>query len=451
MPKNIKFQIPFLSKLANNYFELIFAFYLLSGVLKGIYLSNGWEMVIDFTLVSGATLCLLGGINIWSAGLQSFLNKKLWRILLLFVFYLIATLSISYSPSNHYAYIKAFLFLTNIVAIMSPIFHPNFRVNKFIKYFTITAVLIGIYSFIVYGFYFGNKSNILGLARKFYRGFYLDSGYILGLALILALKLNNSVLKVISINLLVILLWASAARGPIIFTFISILIYISAIGLDLGASKFLKRIFRNWQKIIALILVNVVVISIIYSSSFGATVFNRTLYRFSVIVPSDIEQTMLDAERNANGDYMWGEDEEEGSLPSQSSINRLDHYIYSWNMINKTWKTQVIGHGFGSYGIIKTGKDQRLYPHNIFLEIWFETGIIGLVTFLFFMIQALLWTMKNNQHILGIAILYLLANTFKSYSLVDHRILMGIMGISMFIQVKRPAFNWLIIGRSTNS
>lgn len=40
------------------------------------------------------------------------------------------------------------------------------------------------------------------------------------------------------------------------------------------------------------------------------------------------------------------------------------------------------GEGLGSFSIITTGEDVLYYPHNVFLEIYFEQGILGIIIFL---------------------------------------------------------------------
>lgn len=47
------------------------------------------------------------------------------------------------------------------------------------------------------------------------------------------------------------------------------------------------------------------------------------------------------------------------------------------------------GWGLGAYGTIVFGQDRRLYPHNLFLELILEFGIVGLVLFLLAWVPAL--------------------------------------------------------------
>lgn len=45
----------------------------------------------------------------------------------------------------------------------------------------------------------------------------------------------------------------------------------------------------------------------------------------------------------------------------------------------------LFGHGTGSFPVDRNGKDERYYPHNIFLEVAYELGISGTVVLLIFL------------------------------------------------------------------
>ncbi|MBE0447468.1 MAG: O-antigen ligase family protein [Actinobacteria bacterium] len=70
-----------------------------------------------------------------------------------------------------------------------------------------------------------------------------------------------------------------------------------------------------------------------------------------------------------------------------SSIGRTERQITAWNAIKSA---PIMGYGIGASGIFLAGTDDRAYAHNLFLEIWLESGIIGLSLFL--VIQG--WTLR---------------------------------------------------------
>jgi hypothetical protein len=53
----------------------------------------------------------------------------------------------------------------------------------------------------------------------------------------------------------------------------------------------------------------------------------------------------------------------------------------------------VFGNGVGDYGYLYTARDAKVYPHNIFMEIMYEFGIIGLLLFT----SALIYIVLKNR------------------------------------------------------
>src|SRR2546428_4815150 len=60
---------------------------------------------------------------------------------------------------------------------------------------------------------------------------------------------------------------------------------------------------------------------------------------------------------------------------------REEHWSKSSEIIGKH---PILGSGYGSYGIVAFKFDDRASPHNIFLEIFVETGIIGFLILVVF-------------------------------------------------------------------
>lgn len=74
-------------------------------------------------------------------------------------------------------------------------------------------------------------------------------------------------------------------------------------------------------------------------------------------------------------------------INSDSYIFDTDFYslherfgIFSKLLADHDWK-YFLGYGLGSFGVVFTGNDVNFYPHNVFIEIFFEMGIIGLSLF----------------------------------------------------------------------
>lgn len=71
-----------------------------------------------------------------------------------------------------------------------------------------------------------------------------------------------------------------------------------------------------------------------------------------------------------------------------STVERVDQ----WNDGYGAWlESPFMGQGFGGYAYFFTGVDTRMYPHNIFVELLSEGGVVGLMIFLWLLWQ--LWKM----------------------------------------------------------
>ena len=110
---------------------------------------------------------------------------------------------------------------------------------------------------------------------------------------------------------------------------------------------------------------------------------------------------------------------------------------------DSTWisdfKTFSVGLGSGGFSSLFLWRDFRWYPHNIFLEILVEFGIIGIfliLTFMFFSIKQLITYKKYNYlsensavWISGTLVMFFSAQF--SGDLNDNRILLMFLAISL--------------------
>jgi O-antigen ligase len=100
----------------------------------------------------------------------------------------------------------------------------------------------------------------------------------------------------------------------------------------------------------------------------------------------------------------------------------------------------IVGVGLGGFSVFSSGIDSRLYPHNIFLELAAETGVIGLILFLvllFFCFKHLIFLEKRDnqdERFLATAVLVMLIffffNVLISGDINDNRIFFSWIGIS---------------------
>lgn len=129
-----------------------------------------------------------------------------------------------------------------------------------------------------------------------------------------------------------------------------------------------------------------------------------------------------------------------------SALGRLNRYMVALDM----WgKKPLIGNGIGSFSLFYNGVDMRDYPHNIFLEILSELGIVGFVAFFLLIINSLYngWILFKNkfkaidslQMTLILAFLYLFINANVSGDINDNRLMftfISLLSISPFMERK---------------
>lgn len=93
-----------------------------------------------------------------------------------------------------------------------------------------------------------------------------------------------------------------------------------------------------------------------------------------------------------------------------------------------------LGAGIGSFGVLYLNVDKIIYPHNIFLEVYFEWGIIGLVLFVSVLILLL---SKMQLNYVTIAFLFYLINSLFSGDIVGNNFFFFFLYLSSFVAVDK--------------
>jgi O-antigen ligase len=180
-------------------------------------------------------------------------------------------------------------------------------------------------------------------------------------------------------------------RGPIIFLAIIYIFY------------YLFRTKLTFQKIILVVIIPFLFISSL--SLFQEWEFSKIMfYRVSTLIEGDAFESR-------------------GELIQISTAIIKEKFLF--------------GTGYGGFGMAAFGSDFRAYPHNIILEIFVETGIVGLLLILFFVVYffaRIFVRLNNNKQDVctldfSLCFIYLFLNAMKSSSFVDVRNLFGLMGI----------------------
>jgi O-antigen ligase len=323
------------------------------------------------------------------SGFRNNLNKTTLMIgCLLLFFFLWAFVSSIWGTSQIYFIEK----IQKSIVILSCFFSPFFilrtreRIIEFIKlfhFFTflvattifITYIFLGDIFTVLYGNYLDGESPLPDYLAL---GILLSSGFILSIE-----KTGKVWLIYKSIVLIAIVLLAP--RGPLLsLILVSVIYYL-----------FNRKLKFKWNAIIYLFLIS---IFILY---FGNGISSRLFSRFFEISDS--------------------------SSSAFSSVgSRLELFL---SAIDSFFNSPIFGIGYGSFGIKFYGFEDRIEPHNIFLEILAETGIIGLALFLVFIIVIFYYIsrnkVKNDTYLSTIftLTLYLIIQSLSTTYLIDSKAL----------------------------
>jgi len=386
--------------------ETIFVLFLLSGLIKSFLLFfAGNLLIVDITLLLAVFLI---GILLIETYKNAFARNEFYfpsdsrTILFTLVFlYVWMIASLYYTPSPRYCYAKIFLFLTNIIAAVFPFLYSSFNTRRFFRVFAYTGSgLVLFYSKLlptIYDSYLRNTTDKEFVLK------YLDVGFLAGILVLIVLfgcPGMNRIFKILLIGLNGWAILISAARGPLLF-----LLFILFIRAAVSIYKFFRTSWTFKFKNILYLFTGfgIVAAGIYYIMDKYSVLLERSLTRLSQVTDS----------------------------ASASVSERVVMISFSIDKTLENGYRFLFGYGIGSYGILYGGIDGRLYPHNVILEIAFELGIMGVLIFLFLLF---LYTRKiryNLNYLLIFA--YLLLNSLKSYSLIDLRIMFGILSVLVIL------------------
>jgi hypothetical protein len=382
--------------------ELIYCLFLLSGLVKSFlqFYASGL-MVVDFTLLCALFLV---AAYILQFNRDFFFRNTIYLakssrpvIFILGGFFLWMAVTLIYTASPAYSYIKIFMFLSNLVAVLIPFIYRGFNPKRFFHLFAYVGTgLIFLYTALFPSIYASYLKDIE------YRGMvikYLDIGYLAGLIILILAFVCPRMKKFIKILLIGINAWTllvCAARGPLLF-----LVLVLAIRFAVSLVTFMKSRRLNFKNIFYMIA----------SLGLLGTAAYYLIDRYALLLERSITRLLMLLDPEG----------------SESILERITEVSYSFERIFENAANFLFGSGIGSFGILYEGLDERNYPHNVVLEIWFELGLIGVILF----ILLLLAYFKKIRPRLNLVLIfiYLLLNSLKSYSLIDLRIMFGIFSV----------------------
>lgn len=375
----------------SKYQNILFALLLTSGAIKFIF--NFYDFPIDITLlfvilISGDIL--LNFLTRFNKILFS--SSQFFLLTVFFALFALIIFSLTYSKSDHYSFIKVTNFSLNMISFIYPIFMIKFNEKVFFRTLLILIIPATIIFLAAKNTYWYSDVQALKNKYMFFGGSYLLLGDILALGMFYLIKQRNYLFVIILMSLLL----AIGAKGPSLFFLILTLIWKFQ---RIVNYKISKKIIKK-LKTIALILIPIAFVFkdvIIRGFQFG-------IYRFS---------NFLDP------------------FSTNTNDSRIDYFIFAIENTFNSVTVILFGHGIGSFGILYTGEDIRDFPHNIFLEAWFELGVLGVIFISILLIFPVL--LKSKHFLFKIAALYMLFNYLKSGNLDGARVLFGIYGLLIFV------------------
>ena len=386
----------------NETFEFFYLLFLISGFIKSL-LFLYQESFPDITLLS-SMICII----LLLRGFQVTYEFNV-ILVLLFLLDVIMLFSFVYTTSSVCCFWEKYLkSQTTILAFLFPLFFKNFSIVRFLNLWLLSTGIFSLY-FIFF------VLPYIYIDPLYYKiaGNYLFVSLVSG-ANFLLLLLNpfKSRSKLFSSNIFRILfslinlvtLILSGGRGGIVAVIFIMIIFL------LFKSLFIYYVKINLKSILAnlLTLSFVIFIMLLISIKFK--------YNIEYLLSNAQERLSLFLS------FLLGK-------YGGTSIDMREKYIaFSLFKINKN---PLLGFGFASFGKEFHRSNIIDYPHNLFLEIWFELGIGGLfIVLLFFFFTYLPFVLKNKWRLLMINF-YFLLNAMKSSGFHDLRILFGFLALSL--------------------
>lgn len=381
-------------------YEMIFVLFLFSGAYKSAPYLN-W-VPIDLTFLFGVTLMFMTLNIVLKDGIK--ISSPAQRILALYIIFTgYAVITGIWSPSEEYYLSKAFrLGTATAIALGAPaviIASSRHRIRRLGGAVTMVSFIVAIetiYQFLLHGPWelvvFGTNYLITGRVMGF--------GIILGFYYVLIERptWRNGLLVTLLTIIMTGALGFSGARGPLVTTF-------GAVGLIVLASIRTGNLSGSRRAITA----------------YGIGIIGTFV---GMILVADQVRGIRRLLALLDG-------------PGSSLGTRFDYWIWTIDLLGEA--NLLLGYGLGSWPLYIGFPDEQRYPHNIILEIIFETGIIGLILFTVLVGYAMYavvtgWRQtKQTEYIALFALFaYMLVNAFISGDLNENRYLFAIIGLMAY-------------------
>lgn len=379
--------------------ELLFVFYLVAGMFKIIFGYYNIPTGIDFTLLTALILTLLMIKNA-TANNFSFSFSPLTRYSILFFISLFPLIifSFTYTSSQAYVYDKTLQFFAILLGFLYPLWMQHFSIKNFFKSYILTLAIL-CFIFIplflqAYNMYLTDYIGFQQSSLKPVYESYLTMSYFIAIAFIINtfLKIYDMKARILFSLFFFISIIIMGGRGPILGIILILFLFLLFNGLKMKKPN-VKTI------LISFLLIIILAIYASFQSNISKT-FERTFDRLTSL--NNISQDEAANDRLVQAEFV---------------ISKVDSEHF------------LLGYGFGSYGIERTGIDKKFYPHNMPLEILFELGVIGLIIYILLIILIIRKLFILGSFVPWALFLFLFFNSLKSLSLTDSRVLFGFFAI----------------------
>lgn len=410
--------VMFISKYFFSYPELYFALYLTAGVYKADPRLSFINNILDLTIFF-EVLTLLGIIYLFLKRKSKIFFPPLKIFLPYMFFACLVTSGLLHTSAPNYGIDKALRFLlitTPSFFVPLMIFRNKDTYKRFMFFFVILSIAMTL-DIITGGLSVGSMSF-----KEAFGSNYLAVGRISGLAilyssifLIMSKKFLYRILHFIFLIAFTFNIFISGGRGPLIslgFCISFLFFYL------LSQFKFNFKTYSLIMDKRELKILNSIVI--IFIISLALLIIFRDYFVFLFYRFSFLEK-----------------------LSGESIEERLRLYRKAIEAVKSNVFNSIFGLGAGGFSTFYKGYDaNRIYPHNIFLEVMSEFGILGLFSFLAILINSLFVAFGNLKisrtiedlylsYGIILGILFMVFNSSFSGDINDNRLLFVFLGLAL--------------------
>ena len=372
------------------YQTTIFALLLLSGSVKFVF--TDIDFPIDITLIFSILIFFDIILNLVTRGNIKLTLDQVFFLCSYLGLYLLVIFSLSYTLSENYSYFKTFYFILNLICFIYPIFIKSFNYHVFFK--LLLVILLSASAWYLLKRYLSWYSPDADV-RFYFKSF---SGSYLLLSNALSFNILYCIYrkKYAIATILFLVIIALGGRGPIIFIVLLILIWKHKKIINFK----IKKNVLNKAKIVFLLLIPL-------------SIFFRKKIMEIFRAGFDRILSFLN----------YSQDE--------SIISRFDYFSFTFDKIFDSFQAFFFGYGVGSFGVMYNGIDEKEFPHNIFLEAFFELGLIGFVLTVFIFIFPL-FMYNKKQIVIKLMCAFFLLHSLKSGSFDGMRFMSAVYGMLIF-------------------